>query len=150
VTGLYFDTAYVGKCYLNEPDAVAVREAARSADNLFTSALTIAELACAFHRNLREGTLNQAGYETARRQFQDDLQNEIWNLIPVTDHILRQVDLLVRRLPPNVFLRAGDAIHIVSAVDAGFNEISTNDRHLLAAAAHFGMKGRTVRARSKH
>jgi predicted nucleic acid-binding protein len=42
-------------------------------------------------------------------------------------------------------LRAGDAIHIVSAVEAGFNEIWTNDRHLLAAAAHFGLKGRCVR-----
>lgn len=147
MTGFYFDTAYVGKCYLNEPDAREVRKTAKSAERLCTSAFTIAELACAFHRNLREGTLNTSSLKTARDQFQEDLQNDIWTLIPVTSNILWQVDLLVRRLPDNIFLRAGDAIHIVSAVDAGFNEIWTNDRHLLAAAAHFGMKGRSAGSR---
>ena len=147
MTGLYFDTAYVGKCYLNEPDAAEIRKTAKSTGRLCTSAFTLAELACAFHRNLREGTLNATSLKTARDQFQDDIQNEIWTLIPVSGNILRQVDLLVRGLPRNIFLRAGDALHIVSAVDAGFNEIWTNDRHLLAAAAHFGVKGRSVGSR---
>ncbi len=70
----------------------------------------------------------------------------MWLLLPVTDRVLRQVEVLVRTLPRSMFLRAGDAIHIVSAVDSGFNEIWTNDRHLLAAAAHFGLKGRSVTA----
>jgi len=32
----------------------------------------------------------------------------------------------------------------VRAVEAGFNEVWTNDRHLLAAAKHFGVKGRSL------
>jgi hypothetical protein len=81
-----------------------------------------------------------------RDQFQQDLRDETWLLIPVTGAILSQVELAVRTLPKEVFLRAGDAVHIVSAADAGFNEIWTNDRHLLSAAPHFGLKGRTVLA----
>jgi hypothetical protein len=34
----------------------------------------------------------------------------------------------------------------VSARDAGFSEIWSNDRHLLAAARHFGLRGRSVTA----
>ena len=148
LTGLYFDTAYVGKCYLNEPDAVAVRELVRSSSGVMTSAFTLAEMACLFHRNLREGTLTPSTEQVAREQFLEDVENETWILHPVTEHILRQVEFLTRKLPRQSFLRAGDAIHIVSAVDAGFHEIWTNDRHLLAAAAHFGMKGRSVRPRA--
>jgi predicted nucleic acid-binding protein len=66
-------------------------------------------------------------------------------LLPVTNLILRRVELLTRTLATSIFLRAGDAIHIVSAVEAGFHEIWTNDRHLLAAAAHFGLQGRSVK-----
>jgi predicted nucleic acid-binding protein len=41
-------------------------------------------------------------------------------------------------------MRAGDAIHLVSAAEYGFDEIWTNDRQLLAGAAYAGLTGRTV------
>jgi len=144
LNGCYFDAAYLAKCYLNEPDSPAVRELARSAATLQTSALSIAELACVFHRHVREGVFNQKMAGGLRDLFLEDLRNEMWLLLPVTDRVLRQVELLVRALPRQVFLRAGDAIHIVTAVEAGFNEVWTNDRHLLAAAKHFGVKGRSL------
>jgi predicted nucleic acid-binding protein len=46
-------------------------------------------------------------------------------------------------LPPDVPLRAGDAIHTATALETGETEIWTNDRHLLAAVAHFGLAGRS-------
>ena len=149
MSGLYFDTAYVGKCYVQELDAPAVRETARSAQQLYTSSLTIAELSCALHRNLRDGTITPTAERIARDQFLEDIRNEIWTLLPVTERVLRKVESLTRTLPKTMFLRAGDAIHIVSAMDAGFDEIWTNDRHLLAAAAHFRLKGRSVRVPAK-
>lgn len=136
----------MAKCYLRERDAFAVREMVRRASAAYTSAFTIAEVACVFHRHQREGTLNSRTAREVRDHFQQDLREETWLLIPVTGGILRQVELAVRMLPKQVFLRAGDALHIVSAVDAGFNEIWTNDRHLLSAASHFGLKGRTILA----
>ena len=46
--------------------------------------------------------------------------------------------------PRDVFLRTGDAIHLLSAREHGLTEIYSNDRHLLAAAPHVGMRGRDV------
>jgi predicted nucleic acid-binding protein len=149
LNGLYFDAAYLAKCYLNEPDSAAVRNTARLSPVLHTSAFSIAEMACVFHRHLREGVIDPDGASALRDLFLEDLRNGMWFLSPVTDRVLRQVELLVHGLPRTMFLRAGDAIHIVSAVEARFNEIWTNDRHLLAAAAHFGLKGRSVKAARK-
>ena len=140
----YFDAAYIAKCYLREPDARAVREVAQSCDAVHTSAFSIAEIALVFHRHLREGTLNVKSSPKVREQFWQDVTAQIWIMEPVTNHLLQKLEIYTRRLPADVFLRAGDAIHLVSALDAGFTEIWSNDRHLLAAAAHFGLRGRSV------
>jgi predicted nucleic acid-binding protein len=141
---LYFDSAYIAKCYLNEADGPGVREVARSASGLYSSALCIAELACVFHRQVREGSIAPDMAAVLRGYFLEDIKNEVWALIPVTDRLLHRVELLTRNLPVSCHIRAGDAIHLVSAVELGFEEIWTNDRHLLAAAACVGLKGRSV------
>lgn len=69
---------------------------------------------------------------------------ECGSLIPVSDRLLHMVESLTRTLPPSCYLRAGDAIHLASAVENGFGEIWTNHRRLLEAAASLGLKGRSV------
>jgi predicted nucleic acid-binding protein len=101
-------------------------------------------MACVLHRQVREGTLSAAQEIRLRTLFLEDIENEVWNLVPVTNRLLHRVEFMSRKLPSSCYLRAADAIHIVSASEAGFNEIWTNDRHLLAAAAHFGIVGRVV------
>ena len=44
-----------------------------------------------------------------------------------------------RLAPPDVRLRAGDAIHAATALETGETEMWTDDRDLLAAVAHFGL-----------
>jgi hypothetical protein len=51
---------------------------------------------------------------------------------------------LVSTAPSGVYLRAADAVHLTTAQDLGEHEIWTNDRHMLAAASHFGLTGRTA------
>ena len=119
---LYFDTAYVAKCYLNEPGAAKIRQLARRASSLNSSALCIAEFACVIHRNLRERSVSPAQASRVRDQLAEDIQNEVWRLIPMTNRLLQRVDSLVRGLPTDCFLRSGDAIHLTSAIDAGFQE----------------------------
>jgi predicted nucleic acid-binding protein len=129
---------------LPEPGAEKVRAVARSASGRYSSSVCIAELACVFQRQIREFALTTDVIDTVRRQFHEDLQNEVWRLIPTTDRLLYRVDTVVRSLPPNYLIRAGDAIHLASAIDSGFEEIWSNDRRLLAAAEAVGLRPRSI------
>jgi len=75
------------------------------------------------------------------RQFFDDLRWGLIELLPLTTTVIDQVSNAFLHLPANVVLRAGDAIHLATAAEAGFREIYSNDRHLLAAASLFKLKG---------
>ena len=141
---LYFDTAYLGKCYWNEPGGRLVRELAQQADGLYSSAICIAEMACLAHRKLREGQITPADAVIRRDLFLDDVNAGVITAVPVTDRLLRRVEATSRALPPSCYLRTFDALHLVTAADSGFVEVWTNDRHMLAAAPHFGLAGRSV------
>jgi hypothetical protein len=72
------------------------------------------------------------------------LNNGVITPVPVTERLLRRVEATTRALPPTCYLLAFDALHLVTAADSGFVEVWTNDRHMLAAAPHFGLVGRSV------
>ena len=141
---LYFDTAYIAKCYLNEPDGREVRKLARNAKSLTSSVWCILELSCVLHRHMREDSLTAAQAENVWTLFLADLRSGVWNLLPLPERIANKAAGRVIELPANVFLRAGDALHLMTARDAGFTEIWSNDRHLIAAAPHFGLTTKQV------
>ena len=140
---VYFDTAYIGKCYWNEPDGMLVRELAKQSD-IFSSAICIAEMACLAHRKVREGPIAPADADIRRDLFLDDVKQGIITALPVTERLLRRVEAATRALPSTCYIRTFDALHLVTAADSGFTELWTNDRHMLAAAPHFGLIGRCV------
>ncbi|MEO7145658.1 MAG: type II toxin-antitoxin system VapC family toxin [Bryobacteraceae bacterium] len=141
---LYFDSAYVGKCYLHEPDGVEVRKVAGRASGLYSSALAVVELASLLLRHRREKRMTGEQGAIVRELFQQDVRDGSWILLPVSSRILYRAESVAIGLPATVFLRAGDAIHLASAAEAKFDEIWTSDRHMLAAAPHFGLIGRSV------
>jgi predicted nucleic acid-binding protein len=139
---MYLDSAYIAKFYVNESDSAAVRSVVRHAQSLVSSAWALAEVACVFHRHLREGSLDANQTQELLDAFLEHIDAGIWILTPVTEQLLRRMSSLVKAAPSTVYLRAGDAVHLTTAREAGESEIWTSDRHLLAAAPHFGLTGR--------
>jgi len=75
------------------------------------------------------------------KQFEADCESVVWAWLPISAKLIEHLADRVRKLGRSVSLRSADAIHLASAAEQGFKEIYSNDRHLLAAATHFGLRG---------
>jgi len=142
---MYFDTAYIAKCYLPEPGSESVQKLARSVrDGLCCSEWGRLELFSVFHRHLREGRISRDELMDVVAVFRKDEADGVWTWFSINPSQLRTISDQIIEMSDNLFLRAGDAVHLRSAVVNGLDEIYTSDRHLLAAATHFGIKGINV------
>jgi hypothetical protein len=78
------------------------------------------------------------------RQFEQDERAGAWHWLPLNDIVIRRACDVFEKLPPDVFLRSGDALHLACAAENRFTEVYSGDRILLAAAPHFGLNGISV------
>jgi predicted nucleic acid-binding protein len=141
---VYLDTSYIAKFYFNEPESRRVRELVRTAGTIHSSLWALAEFHAVIHRRLREGVLSPVDAHELSSRFYEHVQEGLWELIPVHEALLRRTSSLVISAPPELFLRTGDAVHLMTAHEAGEREVWTNDRHMLASASYFGLKGRSL------
>lgn len=141
---IYFDTAYLLKCYVREPGWEKVRALARKHERVACCIFGKMEIHAALHRKLREGDLTLEQLETVFKQVDVDESQGLWVWLPLTEVIVLEVISSLRGLPEDVFLRTADALHLVTAKYHSFSEVYSNDTHLLAAAPHFGIKGQNV------
>lgn len=141
---IYFDAAYIAKCYLNEPGAEQVRELAGNADGLVSCHIARLEVFAAVHRHLREGHLKKNHVRVILDHFAEDEEGGVWHWLPVTAELIAQASHRFRLLGSKVYLRALDALHLECALAEGFSEVYTNDRHMVAAAPHFGIVPKSV------
>lgn len=141
---IYFDAAYIAKCYLNEPGADRVRQLAYSADGLASCELGRLEFACIIKRHLREHNITRREAAVILKEFGEDEKNGVWHWFGMSTALVEQACEAVLRLSINVFIRAGDALHLACASENGFAEVYTNDRHMLAAATYFQLTGINV------
>ena len=102
------------------------------------------ELHAALHRKLREGELTERQLDIVRRQLSVDDSVRVWQWTPLSATTMNAVADTFVGLSGDVFLRTGDAVHLVSARAFGCAVVYSSDRHLLAAAPHVGMTGRDV------
>ena len=93
---------------------------------------------------MREGRLTLNQVNRLYDLFMTDVSENVWQLIPVTDILLRRAGGMITRQQPTGFLRVGDAMHLLTAAESGCTEIWSNDRRLLAAAHHFGLTAHSV------
>lgn len=141
---MYFDTSYIAKFYFNEPESVRVRELVRRSDGIYSSLWSFAEFHAVLHRRLREGANSSRDVRDLAARFSEHVEDRLWNLIPVSQTLLRRTSALMLSAPQDLFLRTADAVHLTTAQEAGEREVWTNDRHMLAAAPYFGLSGRSV------
>ena len=141
---MYVDTAYIAKYYLNEPESVAVRNLIGSADMVYSSVWALPEVHCVFHRQMREGAISARAARDLARLFLNHVDEGLWNLLPAGEPLLRRASAIVMSGSQRIFLRTADAVHLTTAKDLGEGEVWTNDRHMLTAASHFGLTGRSV------
>lgn len=138
---IYFDTAYLAKCYLPENGYREVRALAERHNVLHSVAIARIELASVLHRHLREGRLRLKQIEEHLDQFDQDCSDGIVTFTTVSPALVKTSTAAYRKLPRTTFLRSFDCLHLCAAAEAGFKEVYSNDRHLLAAAPHFGLRG---------
>ena len=141
---MYFDSCYIAKFYMNEPESRRVRELARRAGAIQSSFWAFAEFHAALHSRLRDGECSRADARDLVARFAQHIEDGLWTLIPVTEALLRRTSALIASAPADLFVRTADAVHLTAAQEAGEHEVWTNDRHMLAAAQYFGLLGRSV------
>ncbi len=138
---IYFDAAYIAKCYLNEPGAERVREVAYGADGLASCELARLEFASILKRHVRERHVTRREMTAVLKEFAEDEKNGVWHWFAVTSELIEKARKAILDIPSTVFVRSGDALHLACAQDQGFKDVYTNDRHMLQAARYFKLTG---------
>ena len=142
----YFDSGYLAKCYLDEDASAEVRSLARDRGQIACSEYGRMELHAALHRKLREGWITRAQLTVLFRQLDLDEEDKLWTWLPLTERVMPEVAFAFRGLPDSVFLRTGDAVHLVTARANALSEIWSGDLRLLSAAPYFGLVGHSIDA----
>ena len=138
---IYFDAAYIAKCYLNEPGADRVREVAYGAAGLASCELARLEFASILKRHVRERHVTRLEMTAILKEFEEDEKNGVWQWFGVTSELVEKARKAVLEIPNTAFVRSGDALHLACAEEHGFHEVYTNDRHVLQAARYFHVTG---------
>lgn len=142
---IFCDTSYLVRLYLEDAGWESVRELCGS-DDVAAAELALAEIPAALHRANREGRLESGPFIELLAQFQADCAAGAFFWKPLSAAIYLQLQADFEALPKGCFLRAADALHLACARAHGFSIVYSNDRHLLAAAEHFDLKGINILA----
>jgi hypothetical protein len=96
---IYFDSAYIARCYLPEPGHAEVSALAARSPRIGCAEIARIEVASVFHRKLREGTLTAPIHRELSLQFAADIGAGIWHLLPVTETLLIHAQTAYQSLP---------------------------------------------------
>lgn len=137
---IYFDTSYLARLYIDDHGFAEVRILAAS-HPVAAAVFGRSEMVAALHRAYRERRLSEMVFRGQVQQFQDDCAHGGFIWLSLTPQVFQRVEEVYLHAPTSTFLRAADALHLACIREHGFTEIYSNDRHLLAAASLFGVKG---------
>jgi predicted nucleic acid-binding protein len=138
---IYWDTSYLAKLYLREAGTDEVLHAFAGQGGFVCAEHGRLELLAAFKRNQREGLLSAARLKTVWEKHEQDQSDGLVEYLPLSSPLIQHACQTLFLIPPTIFLRAADALHLACAAEHGCKEVYSHDRHLLAAAPHFGLRG---------
>lgn len=142
----YLDSSVVVKRYAKETGTIWVKSlfVPSSNNKFFFSQVTNIEVAAGLSKKVRTRELSEKHYQLALQLFLDDLDNADYNIISVTDDIVKLAIDLTRRHS----LRAYDALHLATAINlhhalllAKLSSLTfiSSDKTLLVAATDEGL-----------
>lgn len=140
----YFDSAYIAKFYVDEPDSESVRSLAETLGRVHCCALGRLEVAGVFHRKWREGAFTEREFREVSAQFSDDCALGLWTWFSVTDRLIASASESLRTLNKGTVIRSADALHLVCAKEHGMPRLYTSDRHMIQAAKAFGIEALSI------
>jgi predicted nucleic acid-binding protein len=140
---IYLDVSYLARLYFEDTGWEKVRSLAAGAP-VACSLHGHAEMIAVIHRKFRERVLTSVQYRQVLEQFVLDCDEHAYSWLPLSPAVTLRLRSVYQSLPRTVFLRASDGLHLACAAENRFVEIYSNDRHLLAAANHFGLRGSNI------
>ena len=142
--GAYFDVCYLAKLHWREPGTTEIVALAGTVPTIACSIHGRSEFAAVCHRKVRERVADPAQARANFAQMQHDTNSGGILWLPLNAAVAERAEAFFINDPGSVFLRASDALHLACAAEHGFKEVYSNDRHFLAAAPHFGLRGINV------
>lgn len=141
---IYFDSAYLFRLYLKGDQTQKIEDFLKSGEVIASSLHGKTELYSAFHRGFRENLYPLNQIEKMIEQVNLDTLQENLHWFPITEKTVTCTQAVYSTAPASCFLRGADALHLACASENGFQTIYSNDKHLLAAAPLFGLKGKNI------
>ena len=139
---LYFDTSYLVRLYLEDVGFEQVRQLAAGTPKLASAWHAQAEVISALHRAFREGRYSRDSLRAVLDQFEQERTGPGFLWLPLNEAVHTRLAQAYRAAPATNYLRAADALHLACAASHGHREVFSSDRHFLAAAPLFELKGR--------
>jgi len=135
---IYVDTSVLVALMTNESTAPIIREwyVRNRTSVLATADWTVTEFSSAVALKVRTHQLTTEQAKSVLDAFSDFADGGI-RLLPISRQAFRQGAGMIQEMPG---LRAGDALHLCVAADAGVEEFATLDRLLAAKAGALKLK----------
>lgn len=141
---IYLDSSYLFRLYLRGAQTKPIEDFLQSGETVACAMHGKTELYSAFHRGFRENVYPLSQVEKMIEQVNLDTRQEYLHWFSITEKTISFTQSVYSKAPATCFLRGADALHLACARENGFKEIYSNDKHLLAAASFFGLKGKNI------
>jgi uncharacterized protein len=134
----YLDASAVVPLYVNEAASTALRRwfAGTGSTGAALSRWTLTEFVSALGIRVRTKTVTAPAAQRAIAAFQS-LANRSLIMLPIAPPDFERADDLLLDFP--LGLRAGDALHVAIALNAGAGSLVTLDRTMVLAAERLGL-----------